>query len=72
MSDTHSKCFNCGRSGYIGSACGTCGHEIGATSTADCPCPDCTGRCHECKGTGTRQGWFGSGFCVACDGTGKS
>ena len=68
----HDRCWYCHTIGIIGSACRRCSHEVGRTSRVDCRCQRCAGDCPECNGTGQRTGWFGSGFCVACDGSGRA
>lgn len=63
-------CSWCRTVGWVGSECEECGHECGR-SRDECRCRRCVGQCPECGGTGQRRGLFGSGYCVACNGSGR-
>lgn len=64
-------CAWCRTLGYIGQECPQCFHSVGVPRDR-CTCRSCARQCRECKGTGQRQGFFGTGFCVRCDGTGRA
>lgn len=64
-------CEWCGEEGYVGQECPECTHTLGVAKDA-CTCRCCSRRCPECGGTGQRRGLFGSGYCVACNGSGRA